>query len=105
MSMNRSVALRARSPSPRISLARADPGLKAVFIEASFPDELADLAERTGHLTPRQFAIEFAKLGQPDLGVFAYHMKPRHLHRIRAQLEALGLARLTVLEDGMELTI
>jgi cAMP phosphodiesterase len=85
--------------------ARADPHLKAVFIEASFPNELTELAERTGHLTPRQFAVEFAKLGRPDLPVFAYHMKPRYLGQIRRQLEALGLARLTVLQDGMELTL
>jgi cAMP phosphodiesterase len=87
------------------SAAKADPHLKAAFIEASFPEELAALAELTGHLSPRQFAIEFDKLGRPDLPVYAYHMKPRYLEPLRTQLGALGLKRLTVLEDGMELTI
>lgn len=85
--------------------AKEDPHLKAAFIEASFPDELAQLAAETGHLTPRQFAVEFGKLGRPDLPVHAYHMKPRYREQIRAQLGALGLERLTVLEDGMEVTI
>jgi cAMP phosphodiesterase len=85
--------------------ARGEPRLKAAFIEVSLPDEMADLAARTRHLSPRQFAEEFRKLGRPDLPVYAYHMKPRYQERIRAQLEALGLARLTVLEDGMELTL
>jgi cAMP phosphodiesterase len=87
------------------SEARADPHLAAAFIEASFPNELADLAEATYHLSPRQFAIEFGRLGRPNLPVFAYHMKPRYLEALRAQLGALGIARLTVLDDGMELTI
>ena len=85
--------------------AKSDPHLKAAFIEVSFPDEMAGLAERTGHLCPKQLAVEFAKLGRPDLPVYAYHMKPRYLERIRAQLADLGLARLTVLEDGMELDL
>ncbi len=86
-------------------VAGADPRLAAAFIEASFPNELANLAEETFHLSPRQFAVEFARLGRPDLPVFAYHMKPRYLAALRAQLGALGIECLTVLEDGMELTI
>jgi ribonuclease BN (tRNA processing enzyme) len=82
-----------------------DPRLRAAFIEASFPDEMAALAEETGHLVPRQVRTEFEKLGRRHLPVYAYHMKPRFLAQLRAQLGALGLKRLTVLEDGMELTI
>lgn len=85
--------------------ARQEPHLKAAFIEASFPDELDRLAEESGHLCPRQFATEFAKLGRPNLPVYAYHMKPRYRETLRTQLAALGLPGLTVLEDGMELKI
>jgi ribonuclease BN (tRNA processing enzyme) len=85
--------------------ARADPNLKAAFLEASFPDELADLAKQSGHLTPRQFATEFEKLGRPDLPVYAYHMKPRYREQLRAQLKGLGIRNLAVLEEGEEITL
>lgn len=85
--------------------ARAEPRLKAAFIEVSLPDEMADLAARTGHLCPRQFAREVRKLERSDLPVYVYHRKPRYRDRIRSQIEALDVGPVTVLEDGMVLTL
>ncbi len=48
-------------------VAAKEPRLKAAFIETSFPNDLADLAKISGHLTPEMLAKEFAKLGRPDL--------------------------------------
>jgi ribonuclease BN (tRNA processing enzyme) len=77
------------------------PQLAAVFLEASFPDELADLARRSMHLTPRTFAGERAKLAR-ELAFIAVHLKPRHRDAIVAQLEALAIPGLAIGVPGKE---
>jgi len=86
-------------------IAARDPELKAVMIEASFPDELADLALVSKHLTPSLFARQFQKIGRPDLPVYAYHLKPQFRERIVNQLNGLGIENLTILEEGQVVTI
>jgi ribonuclease BN (tRNA processing enzyme) len=79
--------------------------LKAALIEVSFPDEMLDLARVSRHLTPSLFAQQFRKLGRPDLPVHAYHLKPRFRDEIKRQLAALGIPRLTVLEEDQEIIL
>ena len=86
-------------------VAARDPELKAVLLEASFPDELADLALVSKHLTPALFARQFQKIGQPQLPVYAYHLKPPFRERIVKQLTGLGIENLTILEEGQEIEI
>ncbi|MBI4401997.1 MAG: 3',5'-cyclic-nucleotide phosphodiesterase [Nitrospirae bacterium] len=86
-------------------VAAHEPTLKAAFIETSFPDELNDLALASKHLTPSLFAREFRKIGRPDLPVYIYHVKPRFREEIKRQLSKFGIAHLTVLEEGQEITI
>jgi ribonuclease BN (tRNA processing enzyme) len=83
----------------QIASARAD--LAAVFLEASFPDELDDMARRSKHLTPRTFAGERAKLRR-DLAFIAVHLKPRHREQIVAQLHALDIPGLEIGVPGKE---
>ncbi|MBM4124057.1 MAG: 3',5'-cyclic-nucleotide phosphodiesterase [Nitrospira sp.] len=86
-------------------VAARDAALKAVFIEASFPDEMADLAQASLHLTPALLAREFHKIGKPDLPVYVYHLKPRFRDDITRQLSRLGIANLTVLKEGQEIVV
>ncbi len=51
-------------------IAREKEGLKAVFIEVSFPSDLDRLACVTGHLTPNTFAGELKKLEREDIPVY-----------------------------------
>jgi len=81
------------------------PELKAAFIETSYPDEQADLARQSKHLTPSLLAGELRKIGRPDLQVYVYHMKPRFRDQIRKQVEAAGMARVTLLEEDQKLTV
>jgi ribonuclease BN (tRNA processing enzyme) len=69
--------------------ARAIPDLKAVIIEASFPDEMRKLAFESGHLTPALVAGELAKLARPEVPVFAAHLKPAFVEQVTRQLAAL----------------
>jgi ribonuclease BN (tRNA processing enzyme) len=73
--------------------------LKAAVVETSFPNELQDLANVSGHLTPQTLDTELRKLRR-DVPVYLYGAKPRHLTRIRAQVRALGRRRLAFLVQG-----
>lgn len=71
-------------------------GLKAVFVDVSFPNELGELAAASKHLTPELLALELGKLRR-DAGVFAVHIKPsnrdtviRQLHELRDPRVAVG---------------
>jgi ribonuclease BN (tRNA processing enzyme) len=73
----------------------AAPDLRAVFLEATFPNELAALADVSKHLTPATFAAEVAKLSRP-VRVLAIHLKARFHDQVAAELQALGLPNVEV---------
>jgi ribonuclease BN (tRNA processing enzyme) len=73
--------------------------LKAVIVETSFPDELQELANVSGHLTPQTLNVELRKLKR-DVPVYLYGAKPRHLTRIRAQVRRLKRRKLAFLVQG-----
>ncbi len=83
------------------------PNLRAVFIEASFPERLRPVAEVSRHLTPRLMVAELAKLASRhrDVPVYLYHMKPWHLDEVTREVAALGDGRITVLAPGQEIEI
>lgn len=85
--------------------AAQEPNLKAVFIEASFPDEMNELAWDSRHLTPKLLRQEFQKIGKPDLPIYVYHLKPRFRSRIAAQLRQLDIPNLHILTEGQEIEI
>jgi ribonuclease BN (tRNA processing enzyme) len=82
-------------PTERIwELLRGHERLAAVFLECSFPDELEWLAEKSGHLCPRLFAVELQKLSR-RIPILVYHLKPAHHQAIATELGELqhpGLA-------------
>jgi cAMP phosphodiesterase len=90
-------------PTERIweLLNRVD-NLRAVVTETSYPDELADLARVSGHLTPALLASELAKL-ERDVPVYLYGAKPRHRARIERQVRALAESRVRFLTPGKTL--
>jgi cAMP phosphodiesterase len=59
--------------------------LRAVFIECSYPDEMADLAQQALHLTPKLMSVEIAKLNR-KLSVYCVHLKPALWPAILRQL-------------------
>ena len=75
------------------------PNLRAVFLECSFPESLADLATRVGHLCPSTFAAERARL-PPGVRTIVVHRKAAHAGRIEAELAALALPDVELVEPG-----
>lgn len=85
-------------PVKRACAARAD--LAAIVIEISWPDRMAELAGVTGHLVPRMLREAWPL--HPTAEVLVSHIKPFYREEVIAELAALRLPGLTVLEDGME---
>lgn len=83
-------------------LGRAQKQLQGVFIETSFPDRLAAVAASSGHLTPASLRAELGKLDRPQVPVKVFHLKPRFLAEIVAELDALEDPRLQILHGGEE---
>lgn len=81
--------------------------LRAVFIEASFPERLRSIADASRHLTPALVASELAKLAAQhrDVRVFLYHMKPWHIEEVSREVAALGDGRISFLVPGQEIDI
>ncbi len=84
--------------------ARLGERLKAVFMECTFPDRMADLADRTCHLTPNTLVRELNKIKGFSGPVYAYHLKAQFRDEIAGELQSLG-RNVMAAEDGMELEI
>ncbi len=82
--------------------ARRRDDLKAIFVECSFPDSMAEIAEVSRHLTPATLALEMRKF-PASVPVNLYHMKPPTLPQLRADVAALSQPRVRILDDGDEL--
>lgn len=83
-------------PTSRLwELARASGRCRAVFLEATFPNDLLGLAQKTGHLTPDLVREEVGKM-PAGVAVIAVHLDARHRDRIERELAALGLTGLSV---------
>ncbi len=88
------------APTQRLWEVAADlTNLKAVFLECAFPNDMQWLADLSGHMTPRQFALEAAK-APLDVPLVAVHIKPRYRRQTIAELSALDLPRLTIAKGG-----
>jgi cAMP phosphodiesterase len=76
------------------------PRLDAILIEASFPNSMAKLADVSRHFTPATLAAELRKLNHNGLDILAVHLKPAYRDTIIAELDALKLPNLGVMEPG-----
>ncbi len=64
-----------------------EPGLRALLMEVSFPNEHHALAKASGHHTPETLGTDFAKLdGHRELPILMYHIKPVFERDVEKQL-------------------
>lgn len=89
-------------PTNRVwEVAHRTPNLRAVFLEACFPNSLHDLAKTSLHLTPEMFAGEVAKMPR-GVKVIAVHIKVRYRAQVIRELEALNLTNLEIGQCEMD---
>jgi ribonuclease BN (tRNA processing enzyme) len=74
--------------------------LDALFIEASFPNSMRQLAEVSKHLTPEMLQSELGKLDHNGMDILAVHLKPAYRVRVAQELTEIGIEKLTVMETG-----
>jgi len=87
-------------------VANAQPNLRGLIIDCSFPNAYAKLAKISGHLTPKQMGQELKKLN--DLGtvpIYLFHMKPETLNIMSAEVEAENIPHLRMLTQVDELLL
>jgi ribonuclease BN (tRNA processing enzyme) len=89
-------------PTDRLwQVAHQTPGLRAVFLEACFPDDLTGLAEVSLHLTAEIFAGEVAKM-PAGVKIVAVHIKVRYRQQVIRELHDLRLPNLEIGECEKE---
>lgn len=76
------------------------PDLRMVIAEVSFPDSHTDLSISTSHLSPKLLADELRKLGNPEVPVYVFHLKPWFREQIEKDLEETFEGRAVVLKRG-----
>lgn len=75
--------------------------LRAVFLEASFPNSMQWLADAAMHLTPATFASEARKLNHPTRLV-AIHLKPAFHEQIASEIADLNLPDVEIVDIDRE---
>jgi len=91
-------------PTERIwEVAHRTPSLRAVFLEACFPNSLTNLAQASLHLTPEMFSNEVAKM-PPGVKVMAVHIKVRYREQVIRELHALQIPNLEIGECEKDYT-
>lgn len=89
-------------PTQRLwEVAHQTTSLRAVFLEASFPDSQVRLAEASLHMTPKMFGREVAKM-PAGVHVVAVHIKVRCREQVIRELHALQLPNLEIGECERE---
>ena len=83
--------------------ANAAHNLKAVFLEASFPNKMAWLADVSKHLTPALFAAEVGKL-KKQVAVIAVHIKARNRDEVVKELGELEIPGMEIGRFGKAYT-
>ncbi len=87
-------------PTDRLwELALGTPRVRAVVLEASFPDRLVGLARGAGHLTPELLRGELTK-APGDVRILITHMKPAYREEVCEAVRALGDDRVQLLRPG-----
>ncbi len=82
-----------------LKMAGQTENLRAVYLEASFPNGMEALAASSKHLTTSQF-LRVATQLPPTVAVIAIHLKARFAVQITAEIAASGLAHVQVAQAG-----
>jgi ribonuclease BN (tRNA processing enzyme) len=82
-------------------IAHQTAGLRAVFLEACFPNSMRQLAEVSLHMTPEMVSREVAKM-PAGITIVAVHIKVRYREEVIRELNALSIPQLVIGECEQE---
>jgi len=87
-------------------VANAQPNLKAVVMDCSFPNAYQHLADISGHMTPQGMILDLKKLTLfGKVPIYLYHMKPETLNVMTAEVDLLDVPHLRMLTQVDELML
>jgi cAMP phosphodiesterase len=87
-------------------VANAQPNLRGIIMDCSFPNAYEKLAQISGHLTPKSMAKELKKLdGLGEIPIYLFHMKPETLNVMTVEVEAENIPHLRMLTQVDELLL
>jgi cAMP phosphodiesterase len=87
-------------------VANAQPNLRGIIMDCSFPNAYEKLAHISGHLTPKSMAKELKKLESlGEIPIYLFHMKPETLNVMTAEVEAENIPHLRMLTQVDELLL
>lgn len=79
--------------------------LQAIFMETSMPENMQQLAEKAGHLTPLSLSSELQKMGNLDVPIYLYHLKIQWHELIKKEVARLMNENIHTLMDGQIIQI
>lgn len=79
--------------------------IHCMIVEVSFPNEMNEMAIKTGHLTAELLRKELLKIKHLPEKIYITHPKPQHFKTIKAELEGLKLKNLSLLKDKQRIRI
>jgi len=74
--------------------------IDGVIIEVTLPNNMREVAVKTGHLTPEMLSHELKKLRRLPRKIFITHLKPQFSDTISTQLHQLKIKQITILKAG-----
>jgi ribonuclease BN (tRNA processing enzyme) len=86
-------------PTERIWQRMRGRRIRCLIVEVSFPDEMTDLALKSGHLTPALLSKELEKMTEVPERILITHLNPYYKESIEKQLADLKV-RVEILSDG-----
>jgi len=90
-------------PTPELWSAIGTP--TAIIVEISFPNQLEEMARKTGHLTAALLVKELALLPVLPAQIFVSHIKPFYEKQIHREISELEIPGLAILHDGREILL
>lgn len=84
--------------------AKSRKNLKAIFADTAFPDDMHELAEVSGHMTPCQLHEKLIEYQLDGLDVFCYHLKPTYHERVLKDIQAVNVTTFRPLLEGQILS-
>ena len=79
--------------------------IQAVIVETSFPNELQNIADVSGHYTPQTLARDLKHLTRDDVIIYIHHLKPNHYDQVQREIEAIGRPNIIILRHGQVLNV
>jgi ribonuclease BN (tRNA processing enzyme) len=74
--------------------------IHCLITDVSFPDNMEDMAIKSGHLTPRLLKEELFKIQQMPEQICITHEKPQFSKTINNELNRLKIKNIKILKDG-----